>query len=44
MLRRGESQVIVNGLSEGDTVAMANPTLSQERTPKAGGAAKAIAK
>jgi biotin carboxyl carrier protein len=44
MIRRGESQVIIAGLQEGDTVAMANPTQNQDNTKKAGGATKAIAK
>ena len=44
MLRRGESQVIVEGLREGDTVAMANPTQKQESGKQSGGATKAISK
>lgn len=44
LVRRGESQVIVDGLREGDVVAMANPTQNQERAKKDGGATKAIAK
>ena len=44
MLRRGESQVIVEGLREGDIVAMANPIQNQERSRKGGGVTKAITK
>lgn len=44
MLRRGESQVIVAGLQEGDTVAMANPAQVLDGGKKTGGATKAIAK
>ncbi|HEU0119027.1 MAG TPA: HlyD family efflux transporter periplasmic adaptor subunit [Bryobacteraceae bacterium] len=44
MVRRGESQVIVDGLQEGDVVALANPIQNTAASKTAGGAAKAIAK
>lgn len=44
MIRRGESQVIVDGLQEGAVVAMANPTQNETGPGKKGGATKAIAK
>jgi len=44
MVRRGESQVIVDGLEEGAVVAMANPIESQASTKQSGGVTKAITK
>ncbi|MFN0102339.1 MAG: efflux RND transporter periplasmic adaptor subunit [Bryobacteraceae bacterium] len=44
MIRRGESQVIVDGLREGDVVSMANPIQNQETSKPAGGVTKALAK
>lgn len=44
MLRRGESQVVIDGLREGDIVAMANPAQKEEAPKAGGGVTKAIAK
>ncbi|MBI2686687.1 MAG: HlyD family efflux transporter periplasmic adaptor subunit [Acidobacteria bacterium] len=44
MLRRGESQVVIDGLREGDVVTMANPIQNQDTTKSSSGPAKAISK
>ena len=44
MVRRGESQVVITGLNEGDIVTLANPIQNAEPAKPAGSAAKAIAK
>ena len=44
MLRRGESQIVIEGLKEGDVVSMANPIQNQESSPNGGGVTKAITK
>ena len=44
MVRRGESQVVVDGLKEGDVVTMANPIEKQESGKSGGGVSKVLAK
>jgi RND family efflux transporter MFP subunit len=45
LVRRSESQIVVEGLNEGQLVALANPDQSKQGKPQpAGGAAKAIAR
>ena len=45
MIRRGESQVIVDGLKEGDIVTMANPIQNQDSSKAgSGGVSKALTK
>jgi hypothetical protein len=45
LVRRSESQVVVEGLDEGQTVSLASPDQMNEKTPQSGGGAmKAIAK
>jgi len=44
MIRRGESQVIIDGLKDGDVISMANPLQNQDTKSAAGGASKALPK
>lgn len=45
LVRRGESQVVITGINEGDLVALANPAQSQSSKDAAGGGAtKALSK
>jgi len=43
-VRRGESQVVVDGLTEGDVLTMANPIENQESAKSGGGLSKALTK
>ena len=44
MVRRGESQVVVDGLKEGDVVTLANPIENRESGKSGGGVTKALTK
>jgi multidrug efflux pump subunit AcrA (membrane-fusion protein) len=45
LVKRSESQVVLTGLNEGDTIAMSNPDQSTKAAPKQeGGAMKALSK
>ena len=44
LVRRSESQAVIEGIAEGQLVALASPELKRQEKPGAGGATKAIAR